>query len=586
MRQLLITLVLLLAFSVCGPSASAQKKATTTKQTATKPKTQTATKPKTQTATKPKSQTATKTKAQTASKPKSQSASQSKSSSKTKQKTTTKTQQKGKTKGKTTQKQKADYKTAEIKGLEKERSKVQNTISTKERELKENKADVKVRLQNLLDLNTEIDQRQKSIDTIQHDIKTIDGNIGILSSQLATLQGQLAERRTKFIESMRYMARYRSIQDKLLFIFSAGSIPQMYRRMRFVREYASYQRAQGELLKSKQQQVNEKSEQLKLERGNKNTLLYKDRQAHAALQNKQEEQQQMVASLQAEQHAIEGILAEQRKHRAELDAKIDQLIAVEIEKARARAAAEEKRRAAAEAEAKKRRAEEAARKKAAAEAERRENERRVAAAREREEKAKAEARAAAAAADKRRREEADRKAREAEEARLAAERKAEAENRRAEREVAKAEREVEEAPVRMTTADRHASGSFENHRGSLPMPLSGRIVSHYGQYNVEGLSGVTLSNNGINIKGSAGAPVRSVFAGEVSAVFGFQGTTVVMIRHGAYISVYCNLKSVSVSVGQRVSGSQTIGSVGSDGILQFQLRKETAKLNPEAWLRR
>jgi hypothetical protein len=29
-----------------------------------------------------------------------------------------------------------------------------------------------------------------------------------------------------------------------------------------------------------------------------------------------------------------------------------------------------------------------------------------------------------------------------------------------------------------------------------------------------------------------------------------------------------------------------LGSVGSENILQFQLRKETAKLNPEAWLSR
>ena len=118
------------------------------------------------------------------------------------------------------------------------------------------------------------------------------------------------------------------------------------------------------------------------------------------------------------------------------------------------------------------------------------------------------------------------------------------------------------------------------------MPMSGRIVSHYGQYNVEGLKGVQLSNSGINIKAAPGTAVRSVFAGEVSAVFGFSGTMVVMVRHGSYISVYCNLKSVSVSKGQKVAARQTLGAVGQDGILQFQLRKEAAKLNPEAWLGR
>ena len=48
------------------------------------------------------------------------------------------------------------------------------------------------------------------------------------------------------------------------------------------------------------------------------------------------------------------------------------------------------------------------------------------------------------------------------------------------------------------------------------------------------------------------------------------------------ISLYCNLKSVSVHKGQKVSTRQALGAVGADNILQFQLRKETVKLNPEA----
>ena len=61
---------------------------------------------------------------------------------------------------------------------------------------------------------------------------------------------------------------------------------------------------------------------------------------------------------------------------------------------------------------------------------------------------------------------------------------------------------------------------------------------------------------------------------------------VVMVRHGSYISVYCNLASVNVHRGQRVSTRQSLGRVGTDNILQFQLRKETSKLNPEHWLGR
>ena len=70
------------------------------------------------------------------------------------------------------------------------------------------------------------------------------------------------------------------------------------------------------------------------------------------------------------------------------------------------------------------------------------------------------------------------------------------------------------------------------------------------------------------------------------AVFGIGGIMGVMVRHGSYISVYCNLSSVSVRKGQKVSTRQALGTVGSENILQFQLRKQVAKLNPESWLGR
>ena len=513
--------------------------------------------------------------------------------------------------------------TEEIKGLQRQNQQIQKEISEHEEEMKVKQKDVETRLQKIVRLDTEIGQHQRTIDTIATDIKGLDNNIGILKSQLVSLEAQLGERRSRFIRSMRYMARHRSIQDKLMFVFSAKSLTQMYRRLRFVREYAAYQRAQGEQLQAKQRQVDEKHNQLQQVRGHKSNLLYKDRIVHAQMEHKRVEQQNVVATLQQDQKVLQGVIAQRRQQQQALNAQIDRLIQIEIQKARARAIAEARAQAAARAAAAKKRAEEIARKKAAAEAAARENARRIAEAKAREEKAKAEARAAAAAAERARQEaaaraaaarerairkaeqqeaaakdamaqaeakanaaqaRADQVAREAESNRIAAERKAAADRERAARETAAAQASSANDDM-LTSADRALTGSFANNRGRLPMPMSGHIVSHFGQYDVAGMSNVRLSNDGINIKGAPGSAVRSVFMGEVSGVFMAGGVSVVMIRHGIYITVYANLGSVSVGRGQKVGTGQTIGTVGKGGILQFQLRKETAKLNPEQWLR-
>ena len=457
-----------------------------------------------------------------------------------KQRTTAKTTTKRKSQATTTQRKtqakasaSKNAKPTTIKGLRNERAAVQRRIRQQEQALRANKANVSKRLKDLMIINSEIGEKQKSIDGIQKDITALDDNIGILKSQLATLQSQLDDRRQRYIKSIRYMARHRSVQDKMMFVFSAQSFAQMYRRMRFVKEYAAYQKVQGDMLKVKQQQVNEKHKQLEDARGHKHQLLSRDVQARTELEGKQSEQQNIVKGLQRQQKTIQSIIDEQKKKNQVLNEQIDRLVAIEVAKAKARAEAEARRG-----------------------------------------KGEAEERARQAM-------------REATANREAAERKARADEARSRKEIAAAKREVSNAES-MSSVDRMMSGGFEANKGRLPMPITGsyKVVSHFGQYAVEGLKGVTLDNKGINILGRPGAVARSVYDGEVSAVFGWEGSMFVMVRHGAYISVYCNLSSVSVSKGQKVSTRQALGNVGPDHILQFQLRRGTTKLNPETWLGR
>ena len=140
-------------------------------------------------------------------------------------------------------------------------------------------------------------------------------------------------------------------------------------------------------------------------------------------------------------------------------------------------------------------------------------------------------------------------------------------------------------------ADAKLSNNFAGNKGRLPMPITGSysVVGHYGNYSVAGLRNVTLDNKGIDIRGQQGCAARAVFNGTVSSVFQYGGSYIVMLRHGSYISVYSGLSSVSVRKGQTVKTKDTLGAIGQDSdgryILHFQLRQESARLNPEQWVR-
>ena len=135
------------------------------------------------------------------------------------------------------------------------------------------------------------------------------------------------------------------------------------------------------------------------------------------------------------------------------------------------------------------------------------------------------------------------------------------------------------------------SNSFSTNKGSLPWPVSkGLIISKFGKQKHPVLAGVNIENNGIEITTVPQGLCRSIFNGNVSSVLTMpNGTKVVMIRHGEYISVYSNLGEVFVEKGQVVGTKENIGVVYASkqegfSVIDFQLWKSSQKLNPQLWL--
>ena len=135
------------------------------------------------------------------------------------------------------------------------------------------------------------------------------------------------------------------------------------------------------------------------------------------------------------------------------------------------------------------------------------------------------------------------------------------------------------------------SNSFNSNKGGLPWPVSkGLVISKFGKQKHPVLAGVSIENNGVEIATEAQSACRSIFKGKVSSILTMpNGTKVVMIRHGEYISVYSNLGEVFIEKGQEVSTKENIGLVYTSKqegatVIDFQLWKSSQKLDPQSWL--
>lgn len=130
---------------------------------------------------------------------------------------------------------------------------------------------------------------------------------------------------------------------------------------------------------------------------------------------------------------------------------------------------------------------------------------------------------------------------------------------------------------------RKAANSSEK----MVRPLNGKIVSRFGD-NLDG-----IPNDGINIKATAGTPVKAVSGGEViyagNNLDESFGNVVVVQHKNGVISSYAHLKDINVKKGTKISAGQKIGSVGKTGDvstpqLHLEIMKNNTPENPEKYL--
>ena len=148
------------------------------------------------------------------------------------------------------------------------------------------------------------------------------------------------------------------------------------------------------------------------------------------------------------------------------------------------------------------------------------------------------------------------------------------------------------SPYQMSKEEQLVAGNFEKNKGKLPLPVEKGFVS--GKYGVQPhpvLSKVTINNKGIYIQTPAGSDARTIFEGEVTQIFSVQGSnSAVIVKHGNYRTVYSNLTTIYVKVGDKVSTKQKVGKIytdpenGNKTELYLMIYKNTEIQNPEQWL--
>ena len=421
-----------------------------------------------------------------------------------------------------------------VKELEKQRNKTLQLLESTSKMLNETKKSQRSSLNKLTIINKNIVERKTLINNIGKEITELDGEVQRLNQEKRLLENRLSTLKRDYARLVQEAHLNRSVYTKIMFVLSANSFDQSYRRLRYLQEYSDYRKQQVRKIENVKTQIVVKSDSLNRNKQTKVEVVKQKEVEANKLTNDQKKEKVMLTDLKKKEKKLMADLKKQQKIANDLNNKIARIIAEEIRKAELKRKAEQER----------------------------------------------------AAAEERKR--------------LAAEQKKQgtkSSTPSSEKEAKKTEKQapVQSASVSMLTKEEKLiSGNFSANSGRLPWPTDkGFISGHYGVHPHPVLKHVTTNNKGIYIQTPTGTNARAVFEGEVTQRFSIPGSNnAVIIKHGEYRTVYANLTSIYVNVGDKVSAKQSIGKIYTDGDndnkteLYFQIYKGRTLLNPEGWIAR
>ncbi|MDO5035419.1 MAG: peptidoglycan DD-metalloendopeptidase family protein [Porphyromonas sp.] len=221
-------------------------------------------------------------------------------------------------------------KSAAVQKLERQRKSILESIERVNQLLKKASTDAKSSLQQLQLLESQIRSREKIIQTLEAEIKVTESQIVEFQVRIAELEEQFAKRQKSYVSSIRAMQRRTKTEDQLLFILSAEDFAQGLRRARYLAEYATWQKKEGEKLRALREELDREKANLEAQKEQKEVLLTSRKEEQANLENDRSKSRAKVKELRGQEKELQQELKRQRAQAAALNKQIEQQIAREI----------------------------------------------------------------------------------------------------------------------------------------------------------------------------------------------------------------------------------------------------------------
>jgi murein hydrolase activator len=227
-----------------------------------------------------------------------------------------------------------------ISDLEQKRKAALEQVEKTSQMLSKTKKSAQNTLLRLNALNKQIKARESFIRELDKQLVIINAEVDENQAEYTELSRRLSVKKSNYAQSLRLMARRNQTEDKLMFLLSAKDLNEVTRRMRYLDEYAKYQKLQARQISRKQSELTEKRIALELSYKEKETVKGKQKQEAAQLQREQGVKKSLVAELKGQEKQLKADLNKQKKQADQFARQIQNIIAEEARKAAQQAASD------------------------------------------------------------------------------------------------------------------------------------------------------------------------------------------------------------------------------------------------------
>lgn len=216
--------------------------------------------------------------------------------------------------------------------LRKQKAEAEKAISFTNKLLDANKKSAQTSVNKLTLINRQIYSRQKLIKAMSMEIGLMDQGIEEKRNNIVTTEREIETLKKEYAKSVYQTWKTKSLNNRLVYVFSGQDLSQVYRRLRYLREFTSYRQQQGEKLINLKDELAKEVASLEDTRVSKLKVVSSKTVEQETLQKEKSRQNSYVIDLQKKERQLKSQLVQNKKKMNDLNKFIEKIIAEEIKK--------------------------------------------------------------------------------------------------------------------------------------------------------------------------------------------------------------------------------------------------------------